>query len=343
MVIPKFRGSFPIVLDRVLAYLEIAKITFNRLQKSAPDKLREMHQRSEEELRKLLARSRDSLIVVNEMITRLGSHVSIASKKASVEIRKMQEVAADLGSAGVDKVQKIRRGSENELQKLRAGCRVAIVAADGKIVKVGGQVSIVSRQLAAKLLKAQSAVNGWGRTIADKPRRMREVRLAKENDLRNLLGSSPDAIVVTDLNRRMVVANAQALELFGISESNMGNFAVDAFLAGVEPQDFNGNGSSSESREVRLNQCKIRRLDGSLRVAECQLVEGVVPHRHLYKFLNLAPYKITPPRFAKRNGTATWLRTVESPSNSVPNATYPQRKSRATGFDPSLEQTDRGV
>jgi len=334
MVIPKFRGHLSIVLERASAYLEIAENTFNRLQKSAPDKLKEMRQRSEDELQKLRASSRDSLIVANEIIARLGSRVSSASRKATVEMQKVQEVAADLGRAGVHKVQKLRHESENELQKLRAGYRVAIVAADGKIIKLGGQVSSVSRQVAMKLLKAQNAVTGWGRTIADKPRRIREVRLTRENGLRNLLGSSLDAIVITDGHRRLVAANAQALELFGISEFNMGNFTVDTFLASVELPDFDWNHSSFESREVRLNQCKIRRLDGSLRVAECQFVERVVPRRHLYKFLNVAPYKITPPRFAKTNGSATSLRTVESPSNSVPNATVPAKKIPRHGVRP---------
>ena len=328
MVIPKFRGQLSIVLERASAYLEIAENTFNRLQKSAPDKLKEMRQRSEDELQKLRASSRDLLIVANEIIARLGSQVSSASRKATVEMQKVQEVAADLGRAGVHKVQKLRHQLENELQKLRAGYRVAIVAADGKFTKLGGQVSSVSRQVAMKLLKAQNAVTGWGRTIADKPQRVREVRLTRENDLRNLLGSSLDAIVVTDGHRRLVAANAQALELFGISEFNMGNFTVDAFLASVELPDFDWNDSS-----LRINQCKIRRLDGSLHVAECQFVERVVPRRHLYKFLNVAPYKITPPRFAKRNGSAS-LRTVESPSNSVPNATVPATKIPRHGVRP---------
>ena len=149
--------------------------------------------------------------------------------------------------------------------------------------------------------------------------------MTRENDLRNLLASCLDAIVVTDGDRRLVAANAKALELFGISELNMGNFTVDAFLANVERPDFDWKDSSFESREVRVNRCKIRRLDGGWRVAECQFVASIVPRRHLFKFLNVAPYKITPPRFAKRNGSAAPLRTAESTSNSVPNTTVPTK------------------
>ena len=334
MVIPKFTRRLSIVLERAPASLEKVENAFNRLPKGAPDRLKEMRQRSEDELRKLRACSRDLLIVANEMIVRLGSQASIASRKATVEMQKAKEAAADLGRRGAHSLRKLQHGSEDDLQKLRAGCRVAIVAAAGKITKLGGQVSSVSRPVATNFLKAQNAVSGWGRTIANKPRRRREVRLARENDLRNLLESSQDAIVVTDDNRRLLAANTRALELFGISESNMGNFAVDAFLTDVEPPDSDWNASSFESREVRLNQCKVRRLDGSLRVAECQFVEGVVPRRHVYKFLNVTPYKITPPRFAKRSGSASFVRTLQSPSNSVPNPMVPAKKIPRHGVRP---------
>jgi PAS domain-containing protein len=302
MVITKFRGHLSIVLERASVYLEMAENTFARLQKSAADKLKAVRQRSENDLRKLRARSRDSLIVANEIFARLGSQASSASRKAAVQLQNAQQAAAGFGRASADKVQKLRHESENHLRKLRAGCRVAIVAADTKITQLGGQVSGVSRQVTRKLLKAQDAITALGRTIADKPRRIREVRLMRENDLRNLLAISLDAIVVTDGDRRLVAANAKALELFGISEFNMGNFAVDAFLANVELPDFELTDSSFEHREVRVNRCKIRRLDGGWRVAECHFVAGIVPRRHLYKFLNAAPYKITPPRFAKEMG-----------------------------------------
>jgi len=200
------------------------------------------------------------------------------------------------------------------LRKLRAGFLVAIVAADTKIAQLGRQVSSLSRQITRKFLKAQDAIVTLGRTIADKPRRMREIRLTRENDLRILLASSLDAIVVTDNDRRLVAANGKALELFGISELNMGNFTVGAFLAKVELPDFDWTDSSFDRREVRGSRCKIRRLDGGLRIAECQFVASIVPRRHLYKFMNVAPYKITPPQFSKRNGSAASLRASESSS-----------------------------
>jgi len=321
MVFTKFRSQLSIVSERVSVYLEKAEITLIRLQKSAGDELKELRQQSEDVLRKLQASSRDALIVANERVTRLGSEVSSASRRVIVQVRRAQETAATLRRIGVVNVQKLRHESESELRRLGAGCHDAIVATGGKIAGLGSQVSAASKQVAMKLQKAQTAVTGVARTIADKPRRMREARWTRENELRSLLASSLDAIVVTDRHRRLVAANAKALELFGISEFNMRNFTLDAFVP-----NFDWSDSSFARQEARPNQCKIRRLDGGLRFAECQFVAGIVPRRHLCKFLNVVPYRTTLPACAKGNGSAASRRTVESPSNSGANATLPAKK-----------------
>jgi len=302
MVIMKIRSQLSVMFEKAPVYLEKAEITLTRLQKSAADELKEVRQQSEDVLRKLRASSHESVIVANEMVTRLGSGVSSASRRVIVQVQIAQGTAATLGRTGVDKVQKLRRESENALRRLGAGCHDAIVATGGKAARLGSQVSAASKQVAMKLQKAQNALTGVARTIADKPRRKREARWARENELGSLLASSLDAIVVTDSDRRLVAANAKALELFGISESNIRNFTLDAFVP-----NFDWNGSSFESQEVRLNRCKIRRLDGALRVAECQFIAGIVPRRYLCKFLNVARHKITLPTCAKENGGATPL------------------------------------
>jgi len=287
MVIMKFRSQLSIVPERARVYLEKAEITLTRLQKSAADELKEARHQSEDVFQKLRASSRDALIVANERATRLGSEVFSASREVIVQVQMARETAATLGRTGVDKVQKLGRESENELRRLGAGCHDAVVAIAGKIAGLGSQVSAASKQVAMKLQKAQNAVTGLARSIADKPRRMTEARWARENELRRMLASSLDATVVTDSGRRLVAANAKALELFGISEFNIRNFTLDAFVP-----NFNWSDASFESQEARLNRCKIRRLDGGLRVAECQFVAGIVPRRYLCKFLNVAPYKM---------------------------------------------------
>jgi PAS domain-containing protein len=318
MVIMKFRSQLSIVSERAPVYLEKAEITLTRLQKSAADELKEVRQQSKDVFRKLRASLRH--IVANERVTRLGSEVSSASRKVIVQVQIAQETAATLGRTGVDKVRKLRHESENELRRLGAGCHDAIVATRGTIAGLGSQVSAASKQVAMKLQKAQNAVTGLARTIADKPRRTREARWARENELRSLLASSLDAIVVTDSDRRLVAANAKALELFGISESNIRNFTLDAFVP-----NFDWSDPSFEGQEARLNRCKIRRLDGGLRVAECQFVAGIVPRRYLCKFLNVAPHKITLPTCAKGNGSAASRNQathVQGDIKNVPRANW---------------------
>src|SRR5262245_12682398 len=51
-------------------------------------------------------------------------------------------------------------------------------------------------------------------------------------------------------------------------------------------------------REKRHGKCKIRRLDGSLRLAQYLFLPNVVPHLDLYKFMNAVPYRLAPPAFA---------------------------------------------
>jgi PAS domain-containing protein len=319
MVITKFRSQLTLVSERASVYLEKTEITLNRLQKSAGVGLKEVRRQSEDVFRKLRASSHDALVVASERVTRLGPQLSGASRKAIVWVQMAQGTAATLGRAGVDKVQRLRHESENELRRLGVDCHDAIVATGGKIADLRLKVSAASRQVATRLQKAQNAVAGLARTIADKPRRMREARWSRENELRSLLASSPDAIVVTDSDRCLVAANAKALELFGISEFNMRNFTLDAFVPNLDWRAL------FESQEASLNRRKIRRLDGGLRVAECQFVADIVPRRHLCKFLNVTPYKTALPRCAKGKGSAASLRTVGSPSNSGANASVPAK------------------
>jgi len=333
MVVTKLRSQLSVVSGRVWVYLEKAEATLTPSLKKAAEELREVWQHSREIFRRLVVSSRGAVLVADEKFTRVGSEISSVSGKAMVHVRVAQEAAAALGRIGADKAQKLRQESQRDLRRLGVDCRHAIVAAGGKIAGLGSQVSAVSHEASKrgslKLQKAQSAAIGLARNFADKPRRVREAREAREKDLRSLLADSPDAIVVTDSGRRLVAANQKALELFGISEFNFGNFTLDTFVP-----NFGWSESSSESQGDRRSRCKIRRLDGGLRVAECELVAGIVPHRCLYKFLNVAPYKIAPPEFARGTASAAQPRTVKSPP--TPNRAAPAQKAPQPGVRPGL-------
>jgi PAS domain-containing protein len=119
--------------------------------------------------------------------------------------------------------------------------------------------------------------------------------------LQKLLASSLDAVVVTNGDRRFVATNPKALDLLGISEANMRKFTIDAFLPHGQILDFDGTGPPFIRREERRGKCKIRRLDGSLRVAEYIFVANFVPRRHLSRFRDVTPEKAQVKFIAKFN------------------------------------------
>jgi len=226
------------------------------------------------------------------VITKFRTQLSVSLDQASACLQIAENVLDQLQRRVAIYLQQVRHDLAHDSQNLRAGSRDTLIVVNESIARMGSQISAASRQAAMKLQTAQNAITGLGRSIADRPRRTREARWARENELRSSLASSVDPVVVTDGDRRLLAANAKALELFGISELNMRNFTLDAFVANVEPPDFDRD-PSFESPEARLSRCKIRRLDGGVRVAECQFVAGIVPRRHLYKFLNT-----TSPRYS---------------------------------------------
>jgi PAS domain-containing protein len=156
-----------------------------------------------------------------------------------------------------------------------------------ELTKYRSQVSAALEHVTVFLRQERTKLMKLGRTVADEPRRLREALRARENDLRDLLASSLDPIVVTDVGCRFVAANQKGLDLFGVSETNMRMFNIDAFLSVGQMSHFDGNGTPFIGRTERHGQCNIKRLDGSLRVAEYIFVANVIPHRHLCRFVNV--------------------------------------------------------
>jgi PAS domain-containing protein len=156
-----------------------------------------------------------------------------------------------------------------------------------EITKYRSQLFTVSEQATVYFRQAQNTLTRLGRTVADKPQRLQEALLARENDLRDLLVSSLDPIVVTDVTWRFVVANPKGQDLFGVSETNMRMFNIDAFIRIGQRSYFDANLSPFVGRTEKHGQCTIKRLDGSLRVADYIFVANFVPYRHLCRFDNV--------------------------------------------------------
>lgn len=225
---------------------------------------------------------------------KLRSQLSSALEQATAHLEKAHDTIARLGIEAAGKLQDALPAAENVLHKLQANVSQAAVVTNRKIAKLDSQLSVAFGQMTAGLQKTYRALATAGRSFTDKPRQLHEARLAREDDLRTLLASSVDAIIVTDSERRLVAANSLGLHLFGVSELNMRKFTIGTFFSPRQILAFDRNRSAFLRREERHGKCKIRRLDGTLRVAECVSIANVVPHRDLYRFLNVAPDKTTP-------------------------------------------------
>jgi PAS domain S-box-containing protein len=234
-------------------------------------------------------------------INKFRSQLFNASEQVTVHIRLAQNTLTRLGRSLADKSRRLRealRASENDLRKLLASSLDAIVFANGKIAKFRLPLFIALKKVSVHLQRVLKTLTRLGRSVTDRPRRLLEARRTSENYLRKLLANSHDAIIVTDGDHRLVNANPKALDLFGVSELNMRKFTTDAFLSHCQNLELRRKWFAIR-RDERYGKCKIRRLDGSLRVAEYIFVANFVGRRDLYSF-HFAPPEITQLRFSAK-------------------------------------------
>ena len=156
-----------------------------------------------------------------------------------------------------------------------------------EIIKFRSQLVAVLEPVRVYLRLAQNTLMRLGGSVVDRPRALQKALRARENELRKLLAISLDAIVITDLGGRFIAANSKALDLFGVSETNMKKFTINVFLSHGQTPYFAGHSSAFIRREKRHGECKVRRLDGSLRVAEYAFVAHFLPNRHVCRFRNV--------------------------------------------------------
>ena len=233
------------------------------------------------------------------MKIKFKSQPYIALEQATVHLVRVQHILARLRRGTADKLKEARRTSENDLRKLLANSLDAIVFANGKIAKFKLLLFIALKKVTVHFQRAQKTLTRLGRNVIDRPRRLKEARRTSENDLRRLLADSLDAIVVTDGDHRLVSANPKALDLFGVSELNMRKFTTDTFLSHFQKLELRRKWFAIR-RDERYGKCEIRRLDGSLRVAEYIFVANFIARRDLYSFQNVAPPGISQLRFGAK-------------------------------------------
>jgi PAS domain S-box-containing protein len=209
-------------------------------------------------------------------ITKFSSQLSVALEQATLHLRQV-----------LNPLRERARGAVEQTRELLAGSLDAAVVANAKIAQFGSQLLVLLKQATLHLRQALHPLTERGKNVLEKTRRLQEARRARENDLRELLASSVDAVVVTNIDRRFIAANPNALDLFGVSEANITQFTIDAFLLEREILHLDGNGLLFISREEAQGECKIRRLTGNLRIAEYIFLANFVPFRHLFIFRNV--------------------------------------------------------
>lgn len=113
--------------------------------------------------------------------------------------------------------------------------------------------------------------------------------IARDHGLQLLLTSSPDPVVVIDGAHRFVDANTKALDLFGISKTNLMKFTIDTFVSYKAIAKCDQYHSAFVKRPEKHGKCEIWRLDGSLRPAEYIYIPNFVRFRHLFRFRSANP------------------------------------------------------
>ena len=310
--IAKARSQLSVGSAKLSVYLRKSQQVLARLTSHAAGKLQEARRFSEPELQRLRAGSREAMVAANAKLGKFGSQLSVASEKAAVHFQRSQQALTGMAKEAGGKLHEASRARQDDLRKLQASSRDAIEIANGKLAKLGSQLYGALRQTTAPFQRAQGALASAGRSVIERPRRIQEARHAREDDLRRLLANSADAIVLTNDKRRLVDANPKALDLFGVSDSNMRNFTIDTFLSDCQILERRRKWFAIR-RDEKYGRCKIRRLDGSLRVAEYILVANVVHGQHLYRFLNVVAARITPLKSAARRPARTAEDTRKPP------------------------------
>jgi PAS domain S-box-containing protein len=286
MAITKYRTRLFATSEQVTLRLRQAQNALATLGRNVAERLQRALRAGANDL---LASSHNAVNLASSKIAKCRTQLVATSGQVTPHLRQAQNALATLGRNVAERLQRALRAGANDL---RASSHNAVILTNGKIAKCRTQLLATSEQATLHLRQAQTTLTRLGRRVVDKPQRLREALRARENDLRKLLASPLDAVVVTDVDHRFVAANSKALDLFGVSEANLRNFTIDAFLPLGQILYFDGNGSPFIGREERHGECKIRRMDGSLRAAEYSFVANFVPRQHLCRFHNVKATQI---------------------------------------------------
>jgi two-component system NtrC family sensor kinase len=101
-------------------------------------------------------------------------------------------------------------------------------------------------------------------------RRTEEALRESEEQYRRLIETSPDGIILTDLNATILMVNREAIELFGCdsAEDLLGRNALELVAPKERPQAVEALQNFLETRVMKSNELELLRKDASLYLAE---------------------------------------------------------------------------
>jgi PAS domain-containing protein len=127
----------------------------------------------------------------------------------------------------------------------------------------------------------------YGYRLRKGHRRLQEGLRDRERYLARLLTDSSEPMVVTDDAHRLLAANQAALALFGVSDKNLNQFTIDAFLRHDQVRCFERDGPPFVQGPERLGECQIRPLHGRPKMVQFSFQANILLGRHLSKFRNI--------------------------------------------------------
>src|SRR6201984_3793624 len=134
-------------------------------------------------------------------VIKFRSQLVAALEPVRVYLRLAQDTLTKLGGSVVDRRQALQKTlltRENDLRKLLASSFDAIVIANTKVTKFRSQLVAALEPVRVYLRLAQDTLTKLGESVVDRRRALQKALLTSENDLRKLLASSFDAIVIAN-------------------------------------------------------------------------------------------------------------------------------------------------
>jgi PAS domain S-box-containing protein len=218
-----------------------------------------------------------------------GSQLSAVIKQLSFHHQRLQNRLIRVRRSAADAFRHLDGACHEVIGKLQKICGAARLGMNREIPKLVFRLYFTLEQAALLFEKAQHSFTKWAKKVGDERSRSRARRSPTEVHLWNLTAASQVAAILTDSGGRLTAANPKALDLLGVSESNVRNFSIDAFLVRDGIGDFAKSSLRVKRRRERRGQCKIRRLDGRVSRVEYIAVCDIFPYRHLYKFFPSVP------------------------------------------------------